>query len=101
MDKFALGDRVIAIVDHPRKNKDLMAGDTGTVRSIERDYDGQIRGIGVEWDLEIAAGHNLGGAIEEYGHGWWVRPTEIQIVDAENKSVKPILFDDLVNSLFE
>ena len=66
---FAVGDRVILLVDHPSGNRHLTAGMHGTVCDISG------VGIGVEWDEEVSQ-HDCGGMCR-MNHGWWVSPREI------------------------
>lgn len=94
---FFVGDRVVAMVN---KNF-IMKGDTGTVRVLYPNCNRNTPSAGVEWDKEIAGGHDLGGAIKRWGHGWWVCPADIQAINAKNDNIEPILFDDLATNLFE
>lgn len=70
MNKFNIGDRVVAAVDCPADNFDICAGDAGTVCMI--DTDGWLDGwIGVCWDNPVDGGHDCDGNCE-FGHGWKV-----------------------------
>lgn len=83
---FNVGDRVECIVDHPDDNKLLLAGYFGTVCVL----DSGPHCVGVCWDEEIG-GHSCWGACE-YGHGWWMRPSEIELY--QECDDEPFSFDE-------
>lgn len=69
---FAVGDRVrcVRLPDYAPDN--LSVGDTGTVRQVDDDS----VPYGVEWDRDIAGGHNLRGTTTSM-RGWWVKADQI------------------------
>lgn len=70
---FNVGDRVVAVADHPDGNRKISKGDTGTICHINK----FLRlPIGVKWDNEVSA-HGCSGRCK-LGYGWWVRETDIQ-----------------------
>jgi len=77
--EFQIGQRVVAIVDHPAMNKTITRGATGTVKAIASESD---LTIGVEWDNEVRGGHCLEDKYLNQrckkGHGWFVREWEVE-----------------------
>lgn len=78
MGKFHVGDRVVAITEHPDANPSIRIGYTGTV-CVERDSFGRA---GVRWDIKITNGHSCGEHCE-YGYGWFVNPCSIEHIEDE------------------
>ena len=96
--ELAVGDRVMAIVDHPGYNDYIKVGCLGTVRVIKRSNDrSAVRHYGVGWD-EYCDGGSLGGVID-CGFGWYVRPSEITSVEDDGKNVPEISSDKLFEFL--
>lgn len=74
---FEIGDRVVAICDHPDHNEDVVHGCTGVVCDLYTDWDDNLR-VGVRWDHEIEDGHRCNGKCED-GYGWYVNPDQIEL----------------------
>lgn len=66
---FFAGDRVVCTINRTDRNKDILAGDTGTVL-LDNDGNSAIW-VSVRWDKESSRNHNCDGLCE-YGHGWKV-----------------------------
>jgi len=81
---FHIGDRVVAVVDHPDNNECIVCGSTGTVRSIDEPRESVI---GVEWDMDVN-GHGLSDEYGEdrckYGYGWNVESDDIEVCTPDN-----------------
>lgn len=94
MEKFSIGDRVMAVIDCPADNDSIHAGDTGTICE-ETSND---EWVGVCWDNPITAGHSCNGRCG-FGLGWRVPECTL---DFEPKDIKPpFQFDeDAFNTLF-
>lgn len=73
--RFALGDRVCALRDHPSTNEYIYQGLTGTIC----DLSGTTQQVGVRWDIDIH-GHDAHDTCD-YGHGWYVDFSEISLID--------------------
>lgn len=58
-------------------DSDTVLGFEGTVRVINKWGN---RPIGVEWDQVFNLGHDLAGALDEEGHGWWVSEDSIELI---------------------
>lgn len=67
MDRFNIGDRVVAVVDCPADNPSIHVGDAGTIC----DGDCGDGWVGVCWDSPVDAGHDCDGECD-YGYGWRV-----------------------------
>ena len=77
---FKIEDVVEVVFDHPDGNTSIYSGMTGVVRDIRPYREGDYS-IGVEFD-EYVNGHDLacaGGALCEYGYGWYVGHEDIKI----------------------
>lgn len=82
---YKIGDIVRCISDCPDGNTNIRAGMTGTVANIDihlYERNTGYKSIGVDWDENID-GHDINGACER-GHGWWMRPSEIEHADPES-----------------
>lgn len=86
---FEVGDRVECALDYPDDNGDITVGCTGTVCCFCDD------GIGVCWDEKVSGGHDCSGNCE-YGHGWYVNPKYICIVETEDFEVD----EEMLNAFF-
>lgn len=78
LEEIEVGDLVEAIVDHPDRNKMILSGDRGIVCYVGTN---NIRRIGVEWESEIG-GHSCEERCKR-GHGWYVNPSDIAVVEKE------------------
>lgn len=74
--EFLVGDLVECIVDHGP----IEVGDTGEVLRI-----GGV-GIAVRWDQYDATLHDCGGLCEN-GHGWWISPSRLSLIDSADYSL--------------
>ena len=84
VNKFKIGDRVIAKRNSPEGNDSIRANDCGTVCQI---LTGGWTGatIGVEWDHRLKGGHSCGGNCN-IGFGWRVRVDDIDLFAAEEEA---------------
>ena len=82
MTKFKIGDRVRCIASHD--DKEVIVGKVGTVRTSYADS------CGVEFD-EAIDGHGLNGRCE-YGHGWNIDISKLELVKPTVSKEKIILF---------
>lgn len=78
---FVVGDRVIAIRDHPDGNGRITIGSTGTVCDLSH----RLGHIGVRWDDKVG-GHDCRGSCDR-PHGWYVSIYDIQLDFGEDFSV--------------
>lgn len=86
MSQFLIGDKVIAIIDNPDDNENIVSGDAGTVCALDTLYNR----IGVRWDKRIN-GHNCNLSCE-YGYGWWVDESAISL--SQSVIDEPFEFDE-------
>ena len=88
---FNIGDRVVCVVDRSFGNPDILVGVCGTVCDLDEDGF-----IGVAFDHEIHIGHSCSGQCEN-GHGWYLRPNALSIVDDSEFDVQ----EDAINEFME
>lgn len=70
---FKVGDRVRCVVDYPDNNDNIVCGSTGTIVHFEDNL------AFVEWD-DYVDGHDCDGhGNVEWGHGWNVYFSEIEL----------------------
>lgn len=86
MSQFFIGDRVIAIIDNPDDNENIISGDAGTVCEVIIN----AKRVGVFWDKRVG-GHSCNGHCE-HGHGWWVDESAISL--SQNAIDEPFEFDE-------
>lgn len=91
---FEIDDRVECILDRPDNNDDIVVGCTGTVCHFDM-YDGCI---GVCWDHEISGGHDCCTRCEN-GHGWYVKPKYIRVIEIEDFEVDEEMLDSFFSEL--
>lgn len=95
MNDFAIGDRVMSLVDAPASSESIMAGDVGTICDINVWGDGWV---GVCWDNPVEGGHDCDGHCEQ-DHGWRV-PAGALDFETEDEA-PPFQFDETeFNKLF-
>ena len=82
---FKVGDRVRAVVDRPSMGC-ICIGDEGTVCDIS--LFGETVSVGVDFDKEIG-GHNCMGSARNL-HGWWLRGSDIQLIEDYLESDEPL-----------
>lgn len=88
---FEIGDRVECILDYPDDNGDITVGCTGTICCFSDDDNS----VGVCWDEKVSGGHDCCDNCE-YGHGWYVNPKYICIVETEDFEVD----EEMLNAFF-
>lgn len=92
--RFNIGDRVVAVADHPASNISIHAGDAGTICSQERG----APWVGVYWDNPVDGGHSCNGRCE-HGYGWRVPEATLDFEPDDTEA--PFQFnEDEFNDLF-
>lgn len=87
---FHIGDRVYACVANPDDNCMINIGDYGTVCDIGNNG----RRIAVKWD-DYVNGHDCDGKCD-YGYGWWVDSTCIELDEFSDVEIKEESFLDMI-----
>jgi len=91
---FAVGDRVRCVRLPDYESDNLAVGDTGTVRKVDDDS----VPYGVEWDRDIAGGHNLRGMLTSM-RGWWVTADRIAPAPTPAPAADPLDLAHVANLL--